>query len=89
MRMADYIPPDILSRPYRTLMVGIYSPSPTTSKGVVSSPVGVIAVPVLFFHLRDILAKLLIEKSLNTQAEFTKQLSTDRAVYQEMLRKMR
>ena len=34
----------------------------------------------------DALAKLLIEKGLITQAEFTKQLSTDRAVYQAMLR---
>ncbi len=30
----------------------------------------------------DALAKLLIEKGLITEAEFTKQLSTDRAVYQ-------
>ena len=36
----------------------------------------------------DALAKLLIEKGLITQAEFTKQLSTDRAVYQAMLQKM-
>ncbi len=36
----------------------------------------------------DALAKLLINKGLITQAEFTKQLSTDRAVYQEMLGKM-
>ncbi len=35
------------------------------------------------------LPKLLIEKGLITQAEFTKQLSTDRAVYQAMLGKMR
>jgi len=34
----------------------------------------------------DAVAKLLIEKGLITQAEFTKQLSTDRAVYQAMLR---
>jgi len=33
----------------------------------------------------DALTKLLIEKGLITQAEFTKQLSTDRAVYQRML----
>jgi len=37
----------------------------------------------------DALAKLLINKGLITQAEFTKQLSTDRAVYQAMLGKMR
>ncbi len=37
----------------------------------------------------DALAKLLINKGLITEAEFTKQLSTDRAVYQAMLRKMR
>ena len=36
----------------------------------------------------DALAKLLINKGLITQAEFTKQLSTDRAVYQAMLREM-
>ncbi len=35
------------------------------------------------------LAKLLIEKGLITEAEFTKQLSTDRAVYQAMVQKMR
>ena len=33
----------------------------------------------------DALAKLLINKGLITEAEFTKQLSTDRAVYQVML----
>ncbi len=37
----------------------------------------------------DALAKLLIEKGLITQAEFTKQLSTDRAVYQAMFRKVK
>ena len=36
----------------------------------------------------DAVAKLLIKKGLITQAEFTKQLSTDRAVYQAMLRKV-
>ncbi len=36
----------------------------------------------------DALAKLLINKGLITQAEFTKQLSTDRAVYQAMLQNM-
>jgi len=36
----------------------------------------------------DALAKLLIEKDLITEVEFTKQLSTDRAVYQAMLREM-
>jgi len=37
----------------------------------------------------DALAKLLIEKGLITQAEFTKQLSTDRAVYQAMFKKVK
>ena len=37
----------------------------------------------------DALTKLLIEKGLITEAEFTKQLSSDRAVYQAMLGKMR
>ncbi len=37
----------------------------------------------------DALAKLLINKGLITEAEFTKQLSTDRAVYQERLGRMR
>ncbi len=37
----------------------------------------------------DALTKLLIEKGIITEAEFTKQLSTDRAVYQAMLQKMR
>ncbi len=36
----------------------------------------------------DALAKLLIEKDLITEVEFTKQLSTDRAVYQAMLGKV-
>ncbi len=36
----------------------------------------------------DALAKLLINKGLITEAEFTKQLSTDRAVYQEMLQRV-
>jgi len=36
----------------------------------------------------DALTKLLIEKSLITQAEFTKQLSTDRATYQAMLQRV-
>jgi len=35
----------------------------------------------------DALAKLLIEKGLITQAEFPKQLSTDRAVYQAMFQR--
>ncbi len=35
----------------------------------------------------DALAKLLINKGLITQAEFTKQLSTDRAVYQAMFQR--
>ncbi len=37
----------------------------------------------------DALTKLLIDQGLITEAEFTKQLSTDRAVYQAMLKKMR
>ncbi len=37
----------------------------------------------------DALAKLLIEKGLITEAEFMQKLSAERAVYQEMLRKMR
>jgi len=37
----------------------------------------------------DALAKLLIKKGLITQAEFTKQLSTDRAVYQAMFKKVK
>ncbi len=37
----------------------------------------------------DALAKLLINKGLITQAEFTKQLSTDRAVYQAMFMKVK
>ncbi len=36
----------------------------------------------------DALCKLLIEKDLITETEFTKQLSTERAVYQAMLQKM-
>jgi len=37
----------------------------------------------------DAVAKLLIEKGVITQAEFTKQLSTDRAVYQAMFKKVK
>jgi len=37
----------------------------------------------------DAVAKLMIEKGLITEAEFTKQLSTDRAVYQEMFKKVK
>ncbi len=37
----------------------------------------------------DALAKLLIEKGLITQAEFTLKLSAERAGYQEMLREVR
>ncbi len=37
----------------------------------------------------DALVKLLIEKGVITQAEFTKQLSTDRAVYQAMFKKVK
>jgi len=35
----------------------------------------------------DAVAKLLIKKGLITQAEFTKQLATDRAVYQAMFQR--
>jgi len=35
----------------------------------------------------DALAKLLINKGLITEAEFTKQLSTDKAVYQAIFQK--
>ena len=37
----------------------------------------------------DALAKLLIEKGLITEAEFMQKLSAERAVYQEMLEKVR
>jgi len=37
----------------------------------------------------DALAKLLINKGLITKDEFTKQLSTDRAVYQAMFKKVK
>ncbi len=37
----------------------------------------------------DALGKLLIEKGLITEAEFMQNLSAERAVYQEMLQKMR
>jgi len=37
----------------------------------------------------DALTKLLIEKGLITQAEFMQKLSDERAVYREMLQKMR
>ncbi len=37
----------------------------------------------------DASAKRLINKGLITQAEFTKQLSTDRAVYQAMFKKVK
>jgi len=37
----------------------------------------------------DALAKLLIEKGLITKAEFMQKLSAERAVYQEMLGKVR
>ncbi len=37
----------------------------------------------------DALAKLLIEKGLITQDKFMQKLSSERAVYQAMLRKMR
>ncbi len=36
----------------------------------------------------DALTKLLIKKGLITKAEFMQKLSAERAVYQEMLRKM-
>ena len=35
------------------------------------------------------LVKLLVEKELITEAEFTKQLSTDIAVYQAMFKKVK
>ncbi len=41
---------------------------------------------VLSLAQTDALAKLLIEKGLITGAEFTKKLSAERAVYQEMLK---
>jgi len=37
----------------------------------------------------DALAKLLIKKGLITETEFTKQLSTDRAVYRAVLQNIR
>ena len=37
----------------------------------------------------DALTKLLIDKGLITEAEITKQLSTDRAVYQAMFKKVK
>ncbi|MFQ5917490.1 MAG: hypothetical protein ACE5I0_06745 [Candidatus Binatia bacterium] len=37
----------------------------------------------------DALTKLLIEKGLITEAEFMEKLSTERAVYQAMLEKVR
>ncbi len=37
----------------------------------------------------DALTKLLIEKGLITKEEFMQKLSAERAVYQEMLQKMR
>ena len=40
------------------------------------------------FESRDVLAKLLIEKGLITQAEFMQKLSAGRGSYQGMLRKM-
>ena len=40
------------------------------------------------FDPRDVLAKLLIEKGLITEAEFMQKLSAERAVYQAMVRKM-
>ncbi len=40
------------------------------------------------FDPRDVLAKLLIEKGLITEAEFMQKLSAERARYQEMLGKV-
>ena len=40
------------------------------------------------FDPRDVLAKLLIEKDLITEAEFMQKLSAERARYQEMLGKV-
>ncbi len=37
---------------------------------------------------KNALAKLLIEKGVITQGEFIQKLSVERAVYQEMLRKL-
>ncbi len=51
---------------------------------------GVVAIQELLVSslaTADALAKLLINKGLITQAEFTKQLSTDRAVYQAMFQR--
>ncbi len=44
---------------------------------------------VLSLAQTDALTKLLIEKGLITEAEFTQQLSAERAGYQAMLEKMR
>jgi len=41
------------------------------------------------FDPRDILAKLLIEKGLITEAEFMQKLLAEGVVYQEMLQKAR
>ena len=40
------------------------------------------------FDPRDVLAKLLIEKGLSTEAEFMQKLSAERAGYQTVLRKV-
>ncbi len=44
---------------------------------------------VLSLAQNDALTKLLIDKGLITEAEFTQQLSAEMAVYQAMVRKMR
>ncbi len=44
---------------------------------------------VLSLAQNDALTKLLIEKGLITEAEFTQQLSAERAGYQAMLEKVR
>ncbi len=41
------------------------------------------------YNPEDALGKLLIEKGLISEVEFTKQLSTDRVVYQAMFKKVK
>jgi len=52
---------------------------------------GVVTMPELIassLAQTDALTKLLIEKSLITKDEFMQKLSDERAVYQEMMKKM-
>ncbi len=42
----------------------------------------------ILFDPRDVLAKLLIEKGLSTEAEFMQKLSAERAGYQTVLPKV-